>query len=170
MSTHGFGPVHRFVSGSVTHQVLLKTSVPVWTESPAKHVRAKDCSIRRVLCLLELTGHSRHTLALASQCATAFGAILTLVHVTSSVEVYGPGGIEDEGFATEEIAKIQNETGTCAEVMIKSGNVSHMLKEAAAHIEADFLIIGRIPGRSHLGDNGEGYGLIRCSHTPVLSF
>ncbi|MGP0073249.1 MAG: hypothetical protein ACLPWF_15125, partial [Bryobacteraceae bacterium] len=28
---------------------------------------------------------------------------------------------------------------------------------------------GHIPGRSHLGDNGNGYGIIRASQIPVLS-
>ena len=31
------------------------------------------------------------------------------------------------------------------------------------------LVVGHSPGRSHLGDNGEGYGIIRESHIPVLS-
>ena len=31
------------------------------------------------------------------------------------------------------------------------------------------LVIGHIPRRSHLGDNGNGYGIIVESHIPVLS-
>ena len=31
------------------------------------------------------------------------------------------------------------------------------------------MVVGRNPGRNHLGDNGEGYGIIRESHIPVLS-
>jgi nucleotide-binding universal stress UspA family protein len=73
------------------------------------------------------------------------------------------------GFAAEEIAKLQNAVGTHAEVIIDSGNVLELLNQAAEQTEADVLVIGHIPGRSHLGDNGNGYGIIRESHIPVLS-
>ena len=65
------------------------------------------------------------------------------------------------GFATDEIARLQQEAGTNAEVIIDSGNVPELLNRTAERTKADVLVIGRIPGRSHLGDNGEGYGIIR---------
>ena len=57
------------------------------------------------------------------------------------------------GFAAKEIANLQQEVGTKAEVIIDSGDVPELLNRAA----------------EHLGDNGEGYGIIRESHIPVLS-
>jgi len=54
-------------------------------------------------------------------------------------------------------------------VIIDSGNVPQLLNRAAEQTRADLLIVGHIPGRSHLGDNGEGYGIIRESRIPVLS-
>ena len=73
------------------------------------------------------------------------------------------------GFAAKEIAKLQQEVGTKAEVIIDSGNVPELLNRAAERTKADLLVVGHSPGRSHLGDNGEGYGIIRESHIPVLS-
>jgi nucleotide-binding universal stress UspA family protein len=64
---------------------------------------------------------------------------------------------------------LQQEVGTKADVIIESGNVPQMLDRAAKRMKADVLVIGRIPGRSRLEDNGEGYGIIRESHIPVLS-
>ena len=61
------------------------------------------------------------------------------------------------------------ELGTNAEVIIDSGNVPDLLNRAARETKADVLVIGHIPGRSHLGDNGNGYGIIRQSAIPVLS-
>ena len=109
--------------------------------------------------------------------AAAVDATLTLVHITASVEIFGPGGshVDPEwkerivGFAAKEIAKLQQDVGTKAEVIIDSGNVPELLNRAAERTKADVLVIGRIPGRSHLGDNGEGYGIIRASQIPVLS-
>jgi nucleotide-binding universal stress UspA family protein len=93
------------------------------------------------------------------------------------VEDYGPGGyhVNPEwkeqvfGFAAKEIDELQRDLGTKFEVIIDCGNVAEALNRAAEQTKADVLIIGRIPGRSHLGDNGEGYGIIRRSRIPVLS-
>ena len=102
-------------------------------------------------------------MSLAAEMAAAVDATLTLVHITSSVEIYGPGGSHVDpvwkekivGFAAEEIAKLQQDVGTKAEVIIDSGNVPELLNRAAEQTKADVLVIGHIPGRSHLGDNGE---------------
>jgi hypothetical protein len=136
-----------------------------------------DFSIHRVLCSVELNPHSSHTVSLAAEMAAAIDATLTLVHITGSVEIFGPGGSHVDavwkekivGFAVEEIAKLQQEVGTKAEVIIDSGNVPELLNRAAERTKSDVLVIGHIPGRSHLGDNGNGYGIIRQSIIPVLS-
>ncbi len=89
----------------------------------------------------------------------------------------GPGGSHVDqawkekvvGFAAKEIAKLEQDLGTKADVVIESGNVPELLNRAAERTKADVLVVGHIPGRSHLGDNGNGYGIIRESHIPVLS-
>jgi len=177
MSTHGYGAFYRFLLGSVTAKVLHEIQCPVWTGAHLEEATAREFSIRRVLCSVELNAHSRHTVSLAAEMASAVDATLTLVHITGSVEIYGPGGSHVDpgwkeklvGFAAEAIARLQHEAGTKAEVIIDSGNVPELLNRAAEQTEADVLMIGHIPGRSHLGDNGNGYGIIRASQIPVLS-
>jgi len=177
MSTHGYGAFYRFILGSVTAKVLHEIQCPVWTGAHLEEVPVREFSIRRVLCSVELNAHSRHTVSLAAEMAAAVNATLTLVHITGSMEIYGPGGSHVDpawkekivGFAAEEIAKLQQEAGTTAKVIIDSGNVGELLNRAAEQTEADVLVIGHIPGRSHLGDNGNGYGIIRASQVPVLS-
>jgi len=177
MPTHGAGEFLPFLLGSETAKVLHKTACPVWTGAHLEEAPAGEFSIRLVLCSVDLTPHNRHTLLRAAEMAAAVDAALTLVHITSSLEMYGPGGsyVDAEwkktivGFAAEEIAKLQQDAGTNAEVIIDSGNVPELLNRAAERTQADVLIIGHIPGRSHLGNNGEGYGIIRQSRIPVLS-
>jgi nucleotide-binding universal stress UspA family protein len=177
MSTHGDGAFYRFLLGSVTAKVLHEIQCPVWTGAHLEEAPTREFSIRRVLCSVDLTAHNRHTLSRAAEMAAAVDATLTLVHITSSVEIYGPGGSHVDpvwkdrivGAAATEIAKLQQDVGTKAEVIIDSGNVTELLNRAAQRAKADVLVIGRIPGRSHLGDNGEGYGIIRASQIPVLS-
>jgi len=177
MSTHGHGVFYRFLLGSVTAKVLHESHCPVWTGAHLEAAPPDEFSIRHVLCSVDLSGRSRHTASLAAELAAAADATMTLVHITESVEVYGPGGPHVDsawkemivGFAAKEIANLQQEVGTKAEVIIDSGNVPELLNRAAKQTKADVLVLGHSPGRGHLGDNGEGYGIIRGAHIPVLS-
>ena len=164
--------------GSVTAKDAARTRCPVWISGHFEEAPpVRDFSIRRVLCSVDLTPHNRHTLSQAAGMAAAVNATLTLVHITSSVEVYGPGGthVDHEwrdkivGFAAEELARLKQDLRINAEVVIESGNVPQLLNRVAEQTKADVLVVGHIPGRSHLGDNGEGYGIIRESRIPVLS-
>ena len=108
--------------------------------------------------------------------AAAVDATLTLVHITAAWSssapadpMSTPGGRRDRRLRRQEIAKLQQDVGTEAEVIIDSGNVPELLNRAAEQTNADVLVIGHTPGRGHFGDNGNGYGIIRQSHIPVLS-
>ena len=89
--------------------------------------------------------------------AAAVDATLGLVHITTSVESWGPGGSYVDpkwkeaivGMATREIAQVQQEAGTKAEVIIDSGNVSQLLNRAAEKTHADVRGLGHRPGRGH---------------------
>lgn len=176
-STRGHGAFYRLLLGSVTAKVLHEVECPIWTGAHLEAPPSRDFSVRRVLCSVDLGPHCPHTLARAAEFAAAVDATLTLVHITASVEVFGPGGshVDPEwrdrivGFATKDIARLQEEVGTHADAIIESGNVTEMLNRAVERTKADVLIVGHIPGRSHLGENGNGYGIIRESLIPVLS-
>jgi hypothetical protein len=93
------------------------------------------------------------------------------------VEIYGPGGPsilpewkkELIDYAPKEIAKLQQDVGTKAEVIIDSGDAHQLLNRAAEQSKGDLLVIGHFPPGGHLGANHSGYGIIRESHIPVLS-
>jgi nucleotide-binding universal stress UspA family protein len=160
-----------------TKKVLREIQCPVWTGAHLEEAAPDEFSIRNVLCSVELDGLSRRTVPLAAGIAVALDAKLTLVHITDSVEMYGPGGYYVDpvlkaqivGFATEEIATLQHDLGTNFEVIIDSGKVSELSNRVAERSKADALVIGHIPGRSHMGDNGNGSGIIQSSLIPVLS-
>jgi nucleotide-binding universal stress UspA family protein len=166
-----------FLTCSITKRLLSESTCPIWVGAHLEEAPDEVFCVRRILCSVDLTPHSRRILEWAAVVAAATGATLTLVHITSGVEVWGPGGthIDPEwkntlvGIAREEIEKLQCELGTSAEVVIDSGNVPELLNRAAESTRADILVVGRIPGRSHIGDNGDGYGIIRESRIPVLS-
>ena len=177
MSRHSHGAFYRFLLGSVAAKVLHESLCPIWTDTLREEAPGREFAIRNVLCTVDLSPHSRNTVSRAAQMAAEFSARLTLVHFTAAVEDYGPGGSYVDpvwkerivGLAAEEIAKLQRDVGTKAEVIIDSGNVPELLNRTAEKTAADVLVIGHLPSGGHLGANGSGYALIRESHIPVLS-
>ena len=177
MSTHGHGVFYRFLLGSVAAKVLHDSDCPVWTDAHLEEAPVREFAIRNVLCAVDLNYHSRNTVSRAAEMAAAVDATLTLVHVTAGAEIYGPGGSHVDpvrketivGFAAKEIANLQKDVGTRANVIIDSGNVPKRLNRAAEETKADLLVIGHMPSGGHLGANGGGYAIIRESHIPVLS-
>ncbi|MGC1417545.1 MAG: universal stress protein [Candidatus Acidiferrum sp.] len=95
----------------------------------------------------------------ASEWARTHGAPLTLVRTTTGVEIFGPGGspvlpVWKEaivGYATQEIAKLQEHVGTNAEVIIESGDLHEQLNRAARQTKGDLLVIGHMPSSGHWG-------------------
>jgi nucleotide-binding universal stress UspA family protein len=173
---------YRFLLGSVAAKVLHDSDCSVWADAYTEEAPAREFAIRSVLCAVDLSHHSRNTVSRAAQIAAEFEARLTLVHITAGVEIYGPGGPrilpkwkeELVGYAAKEIAKLQQDVGTKAEVIIDSGDVHHLLNRAAEQSKCDLLVIGHFvighfPSGGHLGTTHCGYGIIRESHIPVLS-
>jgi nucleotide-binding universal stress UspA family protein len=87
------GIFYRFLLGSVTAKVLHETECPIWTGAHLESTPSGEFSVRRILCSVELDGHSRHTVTRAAEMAASFDATLTLAHITDSVEMYAPAVI-----------------------------------------------------------------------------
>jgi nucleotide-binding universal stress UspA family protein len=174
MPTHGYGAFRRFLLGSVTSKVLHDTDCPVWTGAHQEEEPTREFSIRNVLCGVDLSPHSSKTIRWAAQLAAEFDAHLTIANITAGMEVYGPGAYQSDPSWTEAITKtagdqlaaLQQEVGTKADVFIGSGDPPKQLSYAAKQTRADVLIIGR-PSSGRL--RATGYGIIRESHIPVLS-
>ena len=134
-----------------------------------------EFAIRNVLCAVDFNSHNHRTVSWAVQMAAEFGAHLTLAHVTASVELWGPGGyyvdpqwkealISD---ASNQIAELQQQLGTKADVFIGSGDVPKVLSQAAKQTKADLLVSGSLPYGGQLRTHG--YGIISVMPIPVLS-
>ena len=174
MSSYGFA-FYQFLMGSVTAKVLHEAECPVWTDAHVEESRGQELALRNVLCAVEFGPRADITVSWAAQMAAEFGAHLTLANVTASVEFWGPGGIyineewkkELVGDASEQMAKVQQDMGTKAEVFIGSGDVPKVLSQAAKETKADLLVTGCYPYGGHLRTNG--YGIICAVPIPVLS-
>lgn len=174
LPTHGYGAFRRFLLGSVTAKVLHDSDCPVWTGAHLEEKTTREFSIRNVLCAVDLSPHSAKTVQFAAQMAGEFEARLTLAHITSGMEMHGPDPSQVDpswkealvSSANRQLANLQQEVGTKAEVFIGSGDVPKVLSQAAQQSSADVLIVGR-PSGGRL--RATGYGIIRESYIPVLS-
>jgi nucleotide-binding universal stress UspA family protein len=175
MPTHGYNGFYRYLIGSVTAKVIHDSECPVLTSAHLENAPAPELAIKHVLCGVTYSDHSVETLRRAAEVAGEFKARLTLGHVTPSVELYGPGGMyvdrpwRDELVlgATEQLAKLQQQTGVKADTVIDSGDPGEGLSRIASRVGADLLVVGGHVSGGRLGSNG--YGIISNSQIPVLS-
>ncbi len=140
-----------------------------------KQQPGQEFAIRSVLCAVDLGPRSDEAVSWAAQMAAEFGARLTLAHVTPSVEFWGPGGSYVDqmwkealvGDASQRIAKLQQDMGTKADVLIGSGDAPKVLSQVAKQTKADLLVTGCYPYGGNLRIHG--YGIICAVPIPVLS-
>jgi len=166
---------YQFLLGSVTAKVLHGSERPVWTGAHVQESPGQKFAIHNVLGAVEFGPRADITASWAAQMAAEFGAQLTLANVTAGVEFWGPGGNyvnekwKDElvGSASEQMVKLQQDTGIKAEVFIGSGDVPKVLSQAAKQTKADLLVTGCYPYGGHLRTHG--YGIICAVPIPVLS-
>ena len=166
---------YQFLLGSVTAKVLHGSERPVWTGAHVQESPGQKFALRNVLGAVEFGPRADITASWAAQMAAEFGAQLTLANVTAGVEFWGPGGnyvnekwkAELVGSASEQMVKLQQDTGIKAEVFIGSGDVPKVLSQAAKQTKADLLVTGCYPYGGHLRTHG--YGIICAVPIPVLS-
>jgi nucleotide-binding universal stress UspA family protein len=174
MPSHSF-TFYQFLLGSVAAKVLYGTECPVWTGAHVQESPAQKFAIRSVLCAVEFGPRANLTVSWAAQIAAEFGAHLTLANVTSGVEMWGAGGnYVDQKWkeelvsnASQQMAKLQKETGVKADIFIGSGDVPKVLSQAVQQTKADLLVNGCYPYSGHMRTHG--FGIICAVPIPVLS-
>jgi len=134
-----------------------------------------EFTIHNILCAVDFGARSHRAVSWAARMAEEFGARLTLVHVTASVEFWGPGGNyvnlpwkeQLVSGTSKYLRALQKEMGTKADELIASGDVPKALGQAAKQTKADLLVTGCYP----YGDNLRihGYAIICAVPIPVLS-
>ena len=165
----------RFLLGSATAKVLHGTECPIWTSALVEESPVREFAIRNVLCAVYFNPHDHKTVSWAAQMAAEFGARLTLAHVTAAVDFWGPGGsyvnpkwkealVSD---ASQQIAELQKDLGSKADVFVGSGIVPKVLSQAAKQTKADLLVSGCHPYGANLRTHG--YAIICAVSIPVLS-
>jgi nucleotide-binding universal stress UspA family protein len=174
MPCHGH-TFNQFLLSSSTPKLLNGNECPVWTSARVEGPPTQKFAVRNILCAVDFSSQDRKAVSWASFVAAEFGARLTLAHITTGVEFWGPGGnylnpkwkdalVRD---ATQHIAELQQAMDIQTEMFIGSGDVPTVLGEAAKQTQADLLVTGCRPYGSRLRTHG--YAILCAVPIPVLN-
>ena len=178
MPTHGHGPFRRFLLGSVTAKVLHDADCPVWT---GPHLEAApvppSVRFRQVVCALDLGAQSLTVLGWAARFVHESGGHLSIVHILPSATAQLGGFYFDPEWAVQmaeiarrQIAALQEDASTRADVTVDVGDTPDGVSAAAARLGAELLVIGRARHAGVLGRLRAGaYAIIRESPCPVAA-
>ncbi len=178
MPTHGYGPLRRFLIGSVTAKVLHDIHAPVLTGVHMEnYVSEEDLAFRRVLCAVDPCAQENLcALQWAREFACDHTADLAMVHVIPSVDWARAPEVDTETQdshrrrAFESMEKLQAEVKARGALHVFEGAITERVCEFATAWDADLLIIGRSVSAGMTGRlRTHAYALIRQSPCPVVS-
>ncbi|HWB99721.1 MAG TPA: universal stress protein [Bryobacteraceae bacterium] len=176
MPTHGYGPFRRFILGSTTAKVLHDADCPVWTGVHLEQQMAvANLPFQHIICAVDLGPQSCQALDWASAIQAHFGAHLSLIHVTAGFQ--HPQEVPDPEWradlvhsAMEELKRLQQQCGTHATLVVRTGDPAKTVCQFATDEKADLLVIGRGSAGGVFGRlRTNAYAIIRQSPCPVVS-
>ena len=176
--THGYGPLRRFLIGSVTAKVLHDVHAPVLTGVHMENFAAdEDLHFRRVVCAVDPAAQQNLcALQWARQLACDHTAELALVYVIPHIDWSQTVEVDSElaevhyRRAYDSLEKLQSDVKARGEIHVFEGEITERVCEFATSWDADLLVIGRsVPGGIMGRLRAHAYALIRQSPCPVVS-
>ena len=162
MPTHGKGPFRSLFLGSVTARVLHQSECAVWNDAHLETGLSPEyLQIRKILCAVNREQHAVALTKEAVALAQDYGAEVELVHAVVGGET---------AVARDEMAALQQQTGTQLKVHLSSGSVREVIRDTALQLAADLVMIGRGQVQKPFSRlRSHAYSVIKDSPCPVLS-
>ncbi|HYW46762.1 MAG TPA: universal stress protein [Bryobacteraceae bacterium] len=178
MGTHGRRGFDRLMMGSVTERVLRHASCPVLAVRPAapgsNYPGAPDepVPIRRILCCVDFSAHSRRALEYALSAADAYSADVTVLHVLDPVSQSADVAQETDA-AMANLAKLlpPGSSSTKTHLEVRLGEAYREILDLGSEMQADLVVTG-VRGRNSLDLAVFGsttYRVIQLGPGPVLT-
>jgi nucleotide-binding universal stress UspA family protein len=177
MPTHGYGGFRRFLLGSVTAKLLHDADCPVLTGTHKQHMPPPEpVFFRNIVCAIDFDAAGEKALRWAAAFAAEFQSHLTVVHARPSIEASLVGSFDltlpakQRTIARERMEELQRRLGTAAEVILESGRIADLVRDAGTSQRADLMVIGRHESPGVVGRlRSNAYAIIRESPCPVVS-
>ena len=175
MPTHGFGPVRRFLLGSVTAKVLHDVTTVVWTGVSSALAEHKSGPYKSIVCALDNSDDAEAVLRAATAFADSYKARLSLLHVVETPPTawdvdFMPYKKDLMDSADHWLWELKRTLGLDAPHSVIDASVSDGVRQAAIQKKADLVIVGRGHSQDTLGRMWSRlYSIVRESPCPVLS-
>lgn len=176
MSTHGRGPVRRFLLGSVATKILHDVSAAVWAATAsAMTVPSVRIPYRSILCPVDQTEEAEVIVRGAAALAKAYNAKLHLIQAVemppSAAEVdISPFIKELTNVAESHLRELKSSIDVPATHSVVDGPIAEAVRKEAIRLNADLIVTGRGHAQEGLGRVWSHlYPIIREAPCPVLS-
>lgn len=174
MPTSGHRPLRQFLWGSALAKVLHDCNCPIWTGVHLNDSPPGDLlSFKKIACAIDLGPHTRSALSWASEFASAFGALLLVIHIakpSGNEQVEAPARdsqVQLVKRARGDIENLLDDLDVKADIAVGSGSAPEVICEFTLGFGADVLVVGRCPSSGRL--HSDTHTIIRQSHCPVVS-
>ena len=176
LSTHGWGPIRRFLLGSVAAKVLHDIGAPILTGSGAALTdHEPQIPYRSVVCALDDSDEAEGVLKAAAALAGHYQAQLWLVHVVESPPatrqmVFNTYKKELMNAADFRLRELKGQLGVNAPHAVIDAMVADGVCEEAVRRKADLIITGRGSAQGTFSRMwSHVYPIVREAPCPVLS-
>ena len=179
MGTHGRRGFDHLMLGSVTERVLRHASCPVLTVrrtapgSGTQGATDDPVPIRRILCCVDFSAHSRRALEYALSAGDAYDAEVTVLHVLDHEPDSADVGKETAA-AMENLEKLfppAAPRSTKTHLEVRLGKAYQAILKFASEMQADLVVTG-VRGRNSMDLEVFGsttYRVIQLGPGPVLT-
>jgi nucleotide-binding universal stress UspA family protein len=179
LGTHGRRGFDHLMLGSVTERVLRHASCPVLTVRQAASRSGKQgaadepVSIRRILCCIDFSAHSRRALEYSLSVAAAYDAEVTLLHVLDGIPDSADVGKETAAAiaSMEELFPPDAPRSPKTHLQVRLGKAYKEILQSASEARSDLIVTG-VRGRQSLDLAVFGsttYRVIQLGPGPVLT-
>ncbi|MFP5226113.1 MAG: universal stress protein [Acidobacteriota bacterium] len=172
--THGRRHLRKFLLGSVAHEILRSSDVPVCTIGPHAHEASSFGAPRRILHPVSLCAGYEGSARIAIEMAQFYRADITLLHVLSRSVQTQPDVDRVVAWTKSEMQRAIPEEAalwTHATVQVEIGDIVEEVLNVAKESAADLIVLGVNADVSFWPIRGDDtvYKIIAQAKVPVLS-
>lgn len=172
--THGRRHLKKLLLGSVAHEILRSSEVPVCTIGPHAHEASSFGAPRKILHPVSLCAGYEESARTAIEMAQFYGADITLLHVLARNVQSQPDCDRVVEWTRAEMARTIPEEAplwTHATVQVEVGDIVEEVLNVAAEIDADLIVLGVNADVSFWPIRGDNtvYNIVARAKCPVLS-
>ncbi len=172
--THGRRHLKRILLGSVAHEILRTSPVPVCTIGPHAHEASAFGAPRKILHPVSLCEGYEDSATIAMELAQFYRADITLLHVLKFDAEHQQEAERIIAWTEAELKRVVPDEAplwTHATVQVETGDVVEEVLNVAAEMAADLIVLGVNADISFWPIRGDHtvYSIIAGAKSPVLS-